>query len=1721
MASSSTPRKRLHRNLCQRKRPWYRTTAATSLMEVLPLLLASSSSSSAAAAAASLIPRYDLIHSDFQPGEQHHVRNPTTLYHKVQISSSLPWLVRGGETANGNGDSDDGLAGLSSSSASTYDDDTLDSYVDFLLAYAEGQVTEEDNPLLQGFPPSTSSSLSSLDDDNEQQRYPEQQVEELESSITSDDSESMVDDNQEEEERENDDVEILEVDTIVETQPEAQAKEINDEEEEDGINDVLELNPMFIDDNGHESIDQMNEMVIEDDSISFSPADDDKNVDHLDATVDSVVSYADNNDDVDGNEDMKEEDGVGEVLTIEKELDVQNSIANTEDIGDQMPMEVDRDSSGIENNDNDVTEEDMVVSQVSSSELKTTEQDDSNEKLEFETLSQSESVDLAIDKSLDSTPESQRLYLDADSSDETVEPLSQQLEVDAVVEDQEQDTKQKPTSLLVGIIDTVKSKMNDPRPADEEDDVKEIDINDVDINENRPDQGFWNLRLDRLWGGNQLKDDITTGSDLTKVEGTHQLELDCQSKSQSTQVDGDVDSDVLSGGKISTVVKDFFSDSVVSARNMYSSARETMSAFLAKGRETALGDSDVSTSQSPTVTITNEPHTFQELEDSSKIYNKYFSLPKTTPSDPEIEKGESAEESHQNRLKAAIKFESLKRPWGMLTGFLYTERKDSENSTEQNSDTDTPVGFDLQPKLEAATANRVENIGVQICEDESNTTVDETPKELLDDSNATFVFDVRAESENPSTLDVAINSGVDVAVDLRLEESSFGSREDVEESGHVQDSIYSEDDISELVETAMPKHADNAIDDEKETPLSGDGSVFKSVDEEGKLELEDGRDEDLNVDLELAAIKDNEDHSHDKEDELLEVVEEVIATVGPDLDDEEENLDVNLDLERDLEKVDSVNFSNEGHEKEDALLEVVEDVLDTVGPDVDVDSRLDFNENIEDENEGTGSLEETVEESGEELLATATAGFEEDVENDENIEDSHNRGRLEEDVDTESPEDEDFGLFASDTPLPAFVTRSADVVVEFLLARKLEHWIIISLLVFEWMRVYVIDPIVETFGWIRDGNARKLFQERPSEWISFRGGDADSSSSLDENSSSEGEPKASPDSAVETRPEEDAGSDSKFPPVDIVDSVESNDNQSVEDEVKPNFQLEKEVGASTEIPVPRRRVRPNRLYRMLLSYGYPGHTIIMAMIVTSEWLDVYVPAVPALANYVMYDVLGYRREVERGSSREDELSQTSCFLSADGTATRGGKKRKSQTKKDDQKALSQLRKLGNVNQARYRLLSESFMKRHNLGKYAKQSTRKAPRSIYSQPKNDLITRTNDEDEVEAESDSEWIVQALTAEEEIFEEEKSMFDTNVGVSVGSNGPAVTLGVDFSIGHDPRRKKKAKSRKRLPSSSLKPSPISLASSSISEAARQTYGSKRMSSGPRVSDSEGGMMSRLRAASANSLMGRNILGAYPGDLPSPEDAGDAQGLIELAGRYGYGDWSDDEYEDEDNDEAENIAEHSDTDGDESFGEGYDPWDNAKERNRNGSMNRNNSSSGKKKRKKKKTRSGKQRRQPTNTVSIGFDLTSSSQSSPLSVTSSATKTLRKKSTASSGMGASSSPVSKKSSKGVTRRKRVKGLTPGHIAAAKKGQDISITKRPRKSDISRESSSSKKNDAKTTPSKTNKGPPKSILLEQRKLIPPPATSVLKDVRENRKQTEQPKRDSSSSAATGKDQDTK
>ncbi|KAG7367368.1 hypothetical protein IV203_030039 [Nitzschia inconspicua] len=533
----------------------------------------------------------------------------------------------------------------------------------------------------------------------------------------------------------------------------------------------------------------------------------------------------------------------------------------------------------------------------------------------------------------------------------------------------------------------------------------------------------------------------------------------------------------------------------------------------------------------------------------------------------------------------------------------------------------------------------------------------------------------------------------------------------------------------------------------------------------------------------------------------------------------------------------------------------------------------------------------------------------------------------------------------------------ANVVWRFLIAKGFETAVMVAVLIIEWFRLYVFEPLAESaeklsyiairYG-LRTGSIlhSKLLKTRGGHTGANENGDSEIYAGTTEE---EKEAEISSDSKDFPANEVD-GDDSSSPDVACQPEVTVDGNDVPRSYTQRNSKIE----AQMSVP----RIRPNRLYRFLLGYGYLGHVVIMDCILAVEWLQLYVPFVPHLVTYVMFDVL----KIQRSSSRvkgESAILRTSGFLGADGTSVRAGKKKKAQTKKEDLRALDQLKRLGDVNQARYMFLSQSFMKRHSLGPYAGSS--KGGKGFQLE-----VDRVRDDsresvDEEMMESDSEWIVQALTNEEE---EEAELLappiETDLGLSFGSEGPKVTIGVGFSIGETPRRRNKKRS------------------SSISSIVRQSQApiKKKKTSGPRVSDRESGVIGRLRAAGANSLMGRNLLGAYPGDLPPPHEAADSNGLYELAERYGYGDWSDNDYSDDgaanayDNDDADD-----DSDGNEDDALGLAPGDFQTKSSKNERKKSSASMPSKKKKRRRKSSSSS-----SQGIELGFRFGDGDSSPPLS---------------------------------------------------------------------------------------------------------------------------------------------
>ena len=305
-------------------------------------------------------------------------------------------------------------------------------------------------------------------------------------------------------------------------------------------------------------------------------------------------------------------------------------------------------------------------------------------------------------------------------------------------------------------------------------------------------------------------------------------------------------------------------------------------------------------------------------------------------------------------------------------------------------------------------------------------------------------------------------------------------------------------------------------------------------------------------------------------------------------------------------------------------------------------------------------------------------------------------------------------------------------------------------------------------------------------------------------------------------------------------------------------------------PVAAQR-RPNAAYRFLLGQGRIGHFIVMLFVWIAEFVQAFIPPLANFLTWILTTIFGADAagQMMRGGPREPERKVNDQYAAfADRRAMRGKQKKKA-GKRADQEAAEALRQVGSVNEAKYRYVSDDFLKRHGIGPY------QAEGSLVVFDEKDVLEGPVDEDE-----DVDWVLEALTTEEKSIEEKKPRKKKSVSfqpsASVGLSNTGVTVGVGFSIGGTSTNKKKSKRRKTL---------IEAATTEVSE--------KRSKAGPRTSDREGGggMMGRLRDLSSNNLVSRSLLGAYPRDALPPTEAASATGLLDLATKYGYGDWSDED--------------------------------------------------------------------------------------------------------------------------------------------------------------------------------------------------------------------------------------
>ena len=278
---------------------------------------------------------------------------------------------------------------------------------------------------------------------------------------------------------------------------------------------------------------------------------------------------------------------------------------------------------------------------------------------------------------------------------------------------------------------------------------------------------------------------------------------------------------------------------------------------------------------------------------------------------------------------------------------------------------------------------------------------------------------------------------------------------------------------------------------------------------------------------------------------------------------------------------------------------------------------------------------------------------------------------------------------------------------------------------------------------------------------------------------------------------------------------------------------------------------PNALYRFLLDLGMFGQVLALLLMFITEYLNAYVPFLPS----ILSRVLPQRQLNDRLKQERRPMSQLASSAVTSRRTGQTSMQRRKLTKQADQMALDQLKRVGNVQEAKYRYVSNDFLARHGLGTYTETKT---------------VIETTDEETKEQITEigalkkndgGDWVLNALTKDVS-SKGEKSSGKPTLSVDIDSKG--LSAGFEFSLGFD------SKQRIQVAKAALMPK------------------NKKKSTTPKVSDRDG-FLGRIKAAAgANS---KNLLGAYPGDAVSLNEAGDPRGVKDLARRYGWGEWEEEE--------------------------------------------------------------------------------------------------------------------------------------------------------------------------------------------------------------------------------------
>ena len=351
-------------------------------------------------------------------------------------------------------------------------------------------------------------------------------------------------------------------------------------------------------------------------------------------------------------------------------------------------------------------------------------------------------------------------------------------------------------------------------------------------------------------------------------------------------------------------------------------------------------------------------------------------------------------------------------------------------------------------------------------------------------------------------------------------------------------------------------------------------------------------------------------------------------------------------------------------------------------------------------------------------------------------------------------------------------------------------------------------------------------------------------------------------------------------------TLKQTDNSQLSQETTPkgaqvNHERQPSITAApAPAPPATNNILPNPLFRFLLNRGMVGHVLVMLCVLLLEWIQLYLPMVAHALDASYARIVPKRHRIQSTRRRRTVVADSAAALARTGTSR---KKRKELTRQADQVALEQLQSLSA--DARYAHVSDAFMKRHHLGAYQRdadvveaemedegsallaEDSEDVEGTSRKRKQKKVLTKTKRKAKVRQRKD--WVIEALTREISPSSSKTSIRPT-VSINLGRNG-GLSLGLELGNTRDRRDQY----RKSVVEAVVAPDQMPRVSRR-----RNTGVSSSSSAVASISDASRGLMGNIRS----SALSRRLLGAYPGDALSLDEAADVHGVGTFAQRYGY---------------------------------------------------------------------------------------------------------------------------------------------------------------------------------------------------------------------------------------------